>query len=338
MMYRPEYEEKKARKVTKKRFSALPIFVAIGIGVIACIFFAFRGNDTSITKEENIETVQEVISEKEPETHFEEKPLLSQKYFDIFCDDNDLQLAAAKKNGIENVFKLRNDFEHSSPLMEINTCALYRINKLTHSMPYLVPSARMLLDDIAILFNSKLHARYPNADYRIIVTSLLRTEEDIKKLRRRNRNATENSCHRYGTTFDIAYQKYDKIGNITVSESELKHFLAQALYDLRRQERCYVKYERRQRCFHITVRSMGVNFVSAPQCMDIINRYMLAESGNGKYELPKIVTPAKKKSPAKQIAKTKPRKTINHSIKTGDTIIYITNSESSYSDLHAPML
>ena len=205
-------------------------------------------------------------------------------------------------------------------------------------MPYLVPSARMLLDDIAILFNSKLHAKYPNADYRIIVTSLLRTEEDIKKLRRRNRNATENSCHRYGTTFDIAYQKYDKTGNVTVSESELKHFLAQALYDLRRQERCYVKYERRQRCFHITVRSMGVNFVSAPQCMDIINRYMLAESGNGKYELPKIVTPAKKKSPAKQIAKTKPRKTINHSIKTGDTIIYITNSESSYSDLHAPML
>lgn len=337
MMYRPEYEEKKARKVTKIHFPAMPILVAVGTAIVACIFFAFKNNDTPKAIVEEVEIVEEVYVEPKPDFHFEEKQLSSRRYFDIFCDDNDLQLAAAKKNGIDSVFKRRNDFEYSLPLMEISTCALYKINKLTHSMPYLVPSARMLLDDIAMLFDNKLHSKYPDADYRIVVTSLLRTEEDIKKLRRRNRNATENSCHRYGTTFDIAYQKYDKTGNVTVSESELKHFLAQALYDLRKQGRCYVKYERRQRCFHITVRSMGMNMtrISPPQCIDIINKYMLAETGNGKYELPNIVATNNNKNT--KTSNTKKHNTSNRLIKHEETVTYVTNSESDYSELRAPM-
>ena len=43
----------------------------------------------------------------------------------------------------------------------------------------------------------------------IILTSALRSDESIKSLRRRNTNASENSAHRYGTTFDIAYNRYN---------------------------------------------------------------------------------------------------------------------------------
>lgn len=47
---------------------------------------------------------------------------------------------------------------------------------------------------------------------RIIVTSVLRTQEDIKKLQKSgNPNAVSNSAHCYATTFDITYVRYDKV-------------------------------------------------------------------------------------------------------------------------------
>lgn len=208
-------------------------------------------------------------------------PLSSRKYYKIFNDNNDIQLAAARLNGIDHPFNKRDDFVNLPQLMHIQPCALYDINKLTHSLPYLVPSARVLLDDIGLLFRSKVGDKYPGADYRIIVTSLLRTEEDIRRLRRRNRNATAKSCHRYGTTFDIAYARFDKVGEQSVNDGILKHILAETLYELRQQGRCFVIYERRQRCFHITVRSTGHRFNSVADCIDIIRHYAMAESGNG---------------------------------------------------------
>ena len=86
-----------------------------------------------------------------------------------------------------------------------------------------------------------------------MVTSVLRTKEDVEKLRRYNHNATENSCHLYGTTFDIAYNKYSPITR-SVRDDTLKWVLSEVLKDLRKQGRCHIKYEKRQGCFHITVR------------------------------------------------------------------------------------
>ena len=39
-----------------------------------------------------------------------------------------------------------------------------------------------------------------------------------------------------------------------VDPDMLKMVLAEVLYDLRKAERCYVKYELKQGCFHITAR------------------------------------------------------------------------------------
>lgn len=44
----------------------------------------------------------------------------------------------------------------------------------------------------------------------IIVTSVLRTADDVKRLRRRNGNASANSAHAFGTTFDVSYRRFVK--------------------------------------------------------------------------------------------------------------------------------
>lgn len=45
----------------------------------------------------------------------------------------------------------------------------------------------------------------------IIVTSVLRTADDVKRLRRRNGNASANSAHAFGTTFDVSYRRFCKV-------------------------------------------------------------------------------------------------------------------------------
>ncbi|MDE6647352.1 MAG: hypothetical protein K2K03_05895, partial [Prevotella sp.] len=87
----------------------------------------------------------------------------------------------------------------------------------------------------------------------LIVTSVLRTVDDVAKLQRHNLNATERSCHLFGTTFDICYNRYHPVTQ-PVRDDTLKWVLSEVLRDMRQQERCYVKYEVKQGCFHITVR------------------------------------------------------------------------------------
>ena len=65
-------------------------------------------------------------------------------------------------------------------------------------------------------------------------------------------NASTNSAHVYGTTFDIAYARYEDGKKEEVDK--LKSVLAEVLQDLRKEKRCYVRYEIKQGCFHITVR------------------------------------------------------------------------------------
>ena len=173
-----------------------------------------------------------------------------------FNDLNDLHLKEAKRIGIqpatsrEEVEKIKEEME------EIQTNDYYEVEKLTHSIPYLVPSAAQLLEDIGRNFQDSLC--HLNASlYKIKVTSVTRTIEDVKKFGKRNLNASRNSAHRYGTTFDVSWARYTKVDEsdtLNIDKERLKMVLAMVLRDLKREERCYVKHERRQGCFHITVR------------------------------------------------------------------------------------
>lgn len=173
-----------------------------------------------------------------------------------FNDLNDVQLEMAKKIGItpattrEEAEKVIDDME------EIKTNDFYEVEKLTHSIPYLIPDAADLLENIGKNFQDSLSNL--NAPlYKVKVTSVTRTVTDVKNLNKRNRNASKNSTHQYGTTFDLSWVRFTKIDEkdtLNIDKDHLKMVLAMVLRDLKNEERCYVKHERRQGCFHITVR------------------------------------------------------------------------------------
>ena len=182
-------------------------------------------------------------------------------YASLFNDQNGVQLKSAALFGIKQPLKNRDAADDvKDGLVRIRSNSHYSIAKLTHSIPYLTDGAAELLDMIGKNFLDSLESKGLNPN-KIIVTSVLRTQEDIKKLQKSgNPNAVKNSAHCYATTFDIAYAYYDKTWFKyfrfceSVEPETLKKVLGEVLRDLRRQKKCYVKYEVKQRCFHITTR------------------------------------------------------------------------------------
>lgn len=170
-----------------------------------------------------------------------------------FGDVNDVHLRAARKAGIQPV-EGRAEVD-TKRLEKIETCRYYQVERLTHSVPYLTTDASALLTEIGQRFQRAL-AEKGLERHRIIVTSVLRTGEDVRRLQKVNGNATENSAHQYATTFDITYIRYDRqsLRGDGTSYEELAAILGSVIDDLRKEGRCYVKYERQQRCFHITSR------------------------------------------------------------------------------------
>ena len=176
----------------------------------------------------------------------------------IFRDGNDVHLSTASKIGI-NPLASRDGIENASRELVAIDAECYSesfvLDKLTHSTPHLVPEAAALLEEIGYAFQDSLRNKH-KTEYRVIVTSVLRTDADIKSLSKRNVNSIPDSPHRYATTIDISYARFSKIDEDAenVSEYDLKAVLTEVLRDFRELERCYVKYEIKQGCFHITAR------------------------------------------------------------------------------------
>lgn len=172
---------------------------------------------------------------------------------EVFNDSNKYQYAWAEKLGISPIHSLGEAYRTRRPLRHIKPCEAYGVDELTHSVPYLVPEAADLLETIGYNFIDSLAKRGVDG-YKIKVTSLLRTPSTVKKLKRVNGNATDSSTHQFGTTFDLSWSKFVCADSTrTIHEGDLKNVLAEVLLDLRRQNRCMVKFERKTACFHITV-------------------------------------------------------------------------------------
>ena len=175
-----------------------------------------------------------------------------------FPDQQDVQILAANQHGVAPV-QNREEAEHSKgKLVYVGSNPFFYVDKLNNSIPYLVPKASVLLQDIGRAYFDSLQIKGIPL-HKIIVTSILRTKDDVAKLRTRNGNATENSCHLYGTTFDICYNRYKQIQTKNqprrqVQNDTLKWVFSEVLRDFRNKNRCYIKYEVHQGCFHITVR------------------------------------------------------------------------------------
>ena len=175
-----------------------------------------------------------------------------------FPDQQDVQILAANKHGV-NPVQNREEAEHSKgKLVYVGSNPFFYVDKLNNSIPYLVPRASVLLQDIGRAYFDSLQIKGIPL-HKIIVTSILRTKDDVAKLRTRNGNATENSCHLYGTTFDVCYNRYKQIQTRQqprrqVQNDTLKWVLSEVLRDMRNRNRCLIKYEVKQGCFHITVK------------------------------------------------------------------------------------
>ena len=178
-------------------------------------------------------------------------------YKDKFNDLQSKQHEVASAIGLARPPKDRTDAASMrKSLVEIKTNDNYIVDSLTHSVPYLIPSAKRELDAIGAEWADIL-ARNGLPHYRFYVTSVLRTQEDIKYLQRSgNINSVTQSCHCYGTTFDLAYMRYDKVTrtHTYMHEDNLKLVLGQVLLNHQRAGKIFVKYEWKQSCFHITVR------------------------------------------------------------------------------------
>lgn len=171
----------------------------------------------------------------------------------VFNDSNYLQLQAARKLGIDPVTDLNSAYYTKRPLVKVETNNYYYIDSLRHSIPYLVPEAATLLEDIGKNFIDSLGKRGGD-NYKIKVTSLLRTPESVGKLRRVNVNATDSSTHQYATTFDISYTNFYCLDpQREINQGDLKNLLGEVLLDLRNNGRCLVKYEVKTGCYHVTV-------------------------------------------------------------------------------------
>lgn len=171
-------------------------------------------------------------------------------------DRNAVQLEAAQACGIAVPLDTREGTEAvTAQLVEIVSNPWYRVDTLTYSIPYLTPQAARLVHIIGIRFTERVQAM-GLGHYRMIVTSVLRTREDVDRLRASgNRNAVLNSAHCFATTFDLSYERFFRVGWFEDADPALlTAILVKVVEELRAEGDCYALFERRETCIHITSR------------------------------------------------------------------------------------
>jgi len=151
-----------------------------------------------------------------------------------FFVKNDVELNAGKRNG---------------KLVEITDGRGYRVDRLTHSHPWLLPETYQLLKDMGNDFADAMEGtKSEGAVFR--VTSVTRTDKQQRKLRRRNANATNSkSTHSYGASFDIAFiDRFDDSANCGTPTREMERLLN------RYQKAGIIYVIPEGNCMHITLR------------------------------------------------------------------------------------
>ncbi len=159
-----------------------------------------------------------------------------------------------KKNGIKEA-KDVSELSKNKKLEKISDSRYYIIDKLTHSYPYLTEDGEDLLETIGERFQEKLEETDLEGT-KFILTSLTRTTESVKKLRKRNSNSSMTSAHFHGECFDIAYARFER-PYTRLKDCHiyfLKETLASVLLDLKKEKKCWALTERKIPCFHVVSR------------------------------------------------------------------------------------
>jgi len=181
------------------------------------------------------------------------QPEFSKKLSDIVPD----YIAFSRKSGIkpcdneEDILLL----VKKGKLFKIKTSKGFIVPELSHSYPYLTREGKELLLEISQNFREKISGtRLKGSRFR--VTSMTRTTEKLKNLRGINSNASLNSPHLYGNAFDISYIKFSarKLFVTNCDEKYLMEALAEVIWQLRKEKKCWATFERKQNCYHVVAR------------------------------------------------------------------------------------
>ena len=259
--------------MTKKQKALIILLTPFLLGFL--FGFLVGGGCSRKEKKENPEVVEQVIEQAEEaeETVAEEEEIVEDdvdgtgesqakeiiyytklmSYGKVFNDINETHLEKAQAVGLKKIPEKRDDIDEKQ-LVKIENTDYLELDELRYSVPYLTAGAARELNHIAKAFNDSLK-RKQLLDYKLVCSSVLRTEEDVNRLRKSgNPNASDNSAHCYGTTFDITYTRYarDEETDEFMQPYELTKVLAEVLRDERNAGRILVKYEKKEHCFHIT--------------------------------------------------------------------------------------
>jgi hypothetical protein len=131
----------------------------------------------------------------------------------------------------------------------------YEVEDLFYSYPYLTNDGKALLKEMGRRFRKKMSGtQLRGSDFRL--TSMTRTTEVLLKLRKTNSNASVNSPHFHGNAFDISYVRFTspKWFLTECDKYYLKEALAQVIWQLREENKCWATYEIKQGCFHVVAR------------------------------------------------------------------------------------
>ncbi|RAI88350.1 DUF5715 family protein [Algoriphagus yeomjeoni] len=168
---------------------------------------------------------------------------------ELITKEYDKHLFAGENNGfgaIENESHLNKLIEEEE-LVLINEGQGYEVMKLTHSHPYITPYSKVVLEELGLAFQILTDSKSS-----MTLTSVTRTPEQQKSLRRRNSNATSGeSSHSYGVSFDISYIRFN--GKKNWNRSKQKK-LEKILTEFQDAGKILFIKERKQSCYHVTVR------------------------------------------------------------------------------------
>jgi hypothetical protein len=146
-------------------------------------------------------------------------------------------------------YSVLKNYVSSNKLVKLNSGNGYLVSKMNYSYPYVTAKAHQFIEELGQAYMAKCKEKGV-AYLPFIITSATRTKESVAKLTRVNRNAIPESAHLYGTTIDISWVRF---GTAQKHSQKNLNVLIDVLMDMRDKEACFVKFERMQACFHITV-------------------------------------------------------------------------------------
>jgi hypothetical protein len=140
-------------------------------------------------------------------------------------------------------------------LFEIEKDKGFLVEDMSHSYPYLTKEGKELLEELGERFREKISGTRLKGS-RFTVTSMTRTTDKLKMLREINSNTSMNSPHLYGNAFDLSYLRFStrKLFLTYCDKKYLKEALAEVIWKLREEKKCWATYEVKQNCFHVVAR------------------------------------------------------------------------------------